>query len=92
MTKLNLDLNCKSSKVNLALEVTSPIALSESDIRKQFAEHFNRSRDKLSKFNEDFVTLGSNPIGPDWMHVDSGLLSVFSGVVLNHFGHRLNFP
>ena len=51
-------------------------ALSKSDIRKQFAEHFNRSQDKLSKFNEDFVKFGSDPIGLDWME-NSGLLSVF---------------
>lgn len=57
------------------MEVTSPTALSKTDIREQFAEHFNRSQDKLSKFNDVFAKLGSNLIGLDQM-VDGGRWTV----------------
>lgn len=66
------------------MEVTSPTALPKTDIREQFAEHFNRSQDKLSKFNEVFVKLGSDPTGLDVME-EGGLVTVFSGVVSNYF-------
>lgn len=66
------------------MEVTSPTTLPKTDIREQFAEHFNRSQDKLSKFNEVFVKLGSDPTGLDEME-EGGRVSVFSGVVSNYF-------
>lgn len=76
---LALDLIGKSSQLTLAIEVTSPTALPKTDIREQFAEHFNRFQGKLSKFNEVFVKLGSDPTGLDEME-EGGLVSV-SGVV-----------
>ena len=58
------------------MEVTSPTTLPKTDIREQFAEHFNRSQDKLSKFNEVFLKLGSDPTGLDEME-EGGLCLFF---------------
>ena len=77
-------LDSRSQFVRLALpgaRRNHPTALSKTDIREQFAEHFNWSQDKLSKFNEVFEKIGSNPTGLDQM-VDDGLSVGL--VIFNH--------